>query len=476
MADALLLSLTVLTLFDVVFVSGASILTSQATYVRRHEQGSGRIAIAGLARSAALWTWLGMIFGIVCGVGGRPLAMLIAPGFSTEARIAFANCTLLAALLPVASSLIAFASALNRVNGREVLFTVNPLVINGVSWLAISIASATGGSQLQIVRAFLLTVVTTTLMMFGWQLACMDRALRSRLIAHFVRSLRPQRFVRRARAHFRELRLIAPIVGALLIQQVVTLISYAFVTRAGSGFLLLYGLAERLTNVIFAVFVMTFLTVLEPRWIRATVRPQASREVQSDVAVLCAGLLSLTATLMFAGDSLAIILFGHGAVSARDIKELGEIARIYALTLPGLSLGVVLARLLVIHNRGGQIFVVNVFVTALHLALCYGSFKLWGARGVAGALVLTLAVQAVLYGWLFAKAQRLRSDGILLLGARLLAVGLLVVLAAWATAQTGLTPLIRVMTVGLASLLATFVGAWLVRLRLLETLQRLARI
>ena len=80
-ADALLLSLTVLTLFDVVFVSGAAILTSQAIYVRRHARCGTRIAVAGLARSAALWTWLGLdaaVTVLLCGLGVATVAAAVA--------------------------------------------------------------------------------------------------------------------------------------------------------------------------------------------------------------------------------------------------------------------------------------------------------------------------------------------------------------------------------------------------------------
>src|SRR5690606_26104673 len=132
----------------------------------------------------------------------------------------------------------------NRINGREVLYTINPVVINGASWLAIVFASAAGANAAGVMHAFLLTVVAATLLMFGWQLICMDHEQRHRLKAHFLRALLPRAVLSKLRQHRRELRLVSPIVAALLIQQVVTLISYSYATRAGSGFLLLFGLAE----------------------------------------------------------------------------------------------------------------------------------------------------------------------------------------------------------------------------------------
>lgn len=474
-ADALLLSLTVLTMFDVVFVSGAAILTAQAIYVRRHAGERGRLALAGLARSSAMWTWIGLIFGAICTVAGEPLAALIAPGFSPEARATFAFCCTLASLLPAASALMVFASALNRINGREALYTVNPLFINGLSWLSIVVFSSVGATSLGIIRAFLLTSVIATLLMILLQLSFMEPAQRSRLGAHFLRAMKPRKLLRSAALHRRELQLVGPIVGALLIQQVVTLISYAFATRAGSGFLLLFGLAERLTNVIFGVFIMTFLTVLEPRWARAAVRTDGSSEIAADVSVICAALIPLTATLMFAGDSLAIMLFGHGALSEFDVEQLAGITRVYALTLPGISLGVVFTRLLVIRNRGGHIFMVNIFVTLLHLALCEALFRLAGAAGVAAALAISLGVQATAYGWRLGRMGAASTANVAI-AARLSAVALLVILVAWLAAQAGFAPLPRLLLVASATLLATFAGARLVGLSLLESVQRLAKL
>ena len=472
-----MLSLTVLTLFDVVFVSGSAILTAQAIYVRRHAHNSSRVALAGLARSAALWTWAGLVFGILCALGGELLAALIAPGFRPEARAIFARCCVIGCLLPAATALMTFASALNRINGREVLFTVNPLIINSVSWLAIAVAAFLGATSLGIIQAFLVSVVLSTLAMFAWQLRCMEPTQRHWLRAHFARALLPRRLLLRARLHRRELRAVSPIFGALLIQQVVTLISYAFVTRAGAGVLLLFGLAERLVNVIFAVFIMTFITVLEPRWARAAVTPGRSREISDDVAIICAALIPLTATLMFAGDSLAALLFGHGAVNARDVGELGDITRIYALALPGLSLGLVLTRLLVIRNHGGHIFLVNVGVTVLHLALCSAGFALAGARGVGAALAVTLGVQAAAFALQLARggdrAARAERIGI---GARLVLLALLVIAVGWAADQIELGFLAHLVTVSCATLLTTFAGGRLLGLKLLGSVRRLARL
>lgn len=475
-ADALLLSLTVLTLFDVVFISGAAILTSQAIYVRRHITRGTTTALAGLARSAAMWTWLAIVFGAFCAFAAMPLAGLIAPGFSDEARSVFAlNCAL-GAMLPPASALMVFASALNRINGREVLYTLNPVVINGLSWLAIVLASAAGANTAGIMHAFLLTVVAATLLMFGWQLLCMDREQRHRLQAHFLRALLPHAVLSKMRQHRRELQLVSPIVLALLIQQMTTLISYSYATRAGSGFLLLFGLAERLTNVVFAVCIMTFLTVLEPRWARAAVNPNTSREVESDVIVICVTLMVLTATLMFAGDSLATALYGHGAVNSRDLVQLADITRIYALSLPGLSLGVVFSRLLVIHNRGARIFLVNMLVMLLHLVLCTLFFALWGARGIAGALSLTFAVQAAAYGWQLSGASVFEPRWTRIQVLRLCATSVLAMGCAWSASLLPLPTLARVLVVALAALLGTAGGAQLMGLRLIQSVTRLARI
>jgi len=471
-----MLALTVLTLFDVVFISGGAILTMQASYVRRHARSAGMVAIAGLARSAALWTWFGLAFGVFCALAGEPLASVVAPGFSPAARALFAHCCMLGALLPAASALMVFASALNRINGREVLYTVNPLMINGLSWLAVVVASRFGVDSLEIVRLLLLTIVIATLLMFAWQLACMEASQRRRVGVHYLRGLTPRRLVRRISLHKRELRLVSPIVGALLIQQVVTLISYGFATRAGSGFLLLFGLAERLTNVIFSVFIMTFLTVLEPRWARASVTPGGADEIASDVAVICAALIPVTATLMFAGDSLAMLLFGRGAVSAHDLGELADITRVYALSLPGLSLGVVLSRLLVIRNAGRRIFVVNVCVTLLHFALCAGLFAIGGARGVAAAIAITLGIQAVAFGAFLARSSSERARGNRALVMRLAALALLVSGVGWLTSQLEVTPLLHVLVAATATLVTTIAGAPLLGLRLKDNVLRVIRL
>jgi peptidoglycan biosynthesis protein MviN/MurJ (putative lipid II flippase) len=316
------------------------------------------------------------------------------------------------------------------------------------------------------------------LLLVVWQVSCLEPAQRRRLGEHFLRAVTPGQLLRRAALHRREMYLVGPIVGALLIQQVVTLISYAFATRAGSGFLLLFGLAERLTNVLYGVFVMTFLTVLEPRWARAAARtsgPSARSEIAADVAVICASLIPLTATLMFAGDSLAIMLFGHGALSGSDVEQLARITRIYALTLPGISLGVIFTRLLVIRNRGSRIFKVNIFVTLFHLALCEVMFRLAGAPGIAAALAISFGVQAAAYGWYLARLGAASTANVAI-AARLMVVALVVVAVAWLVAQLALAPLPRLLLIAFATLLATFAGARLVGLRLLESVMRLARL
>jgi putative peptidoglycan lipid II flippase len=472
-ADAMLLSLTLLTMFDVVFVSGAAILAAQALYIRRNVQASGRTALTGFARSAALWAWAGLAFGAGSAVGAEPLALLIAPGFSPEARALFADCCLIASLLPTISSLMVFASALNRINGAEILYTVNPLAINGASWLAIILGSSLGLTTLGIIRLFLITVVATTALMLMVQLILMGAPLRAKLIAHFLRAVAPRRLVQQLAAHAREMRTVGPIIAGLLVQQVMTLISYGFVTRAGSGYLLLFGLAERLINVIFAVFIMTFLTVLEPRWARASVAPGGSREIIDDVTAICATLLPLTATLMFAGDGLATALFAHGAVSDRDIGELSGITLIYALTLPGLSMGVILTRLLVIRGRTGRIFVVNAAVTVAHLVLCALLFDKAGVRGVAIALAISLFLQTAAYAWLLTRNSSVRSEH-LHRAVRLFGLAVVVTLSAWLSSRLELTPVLRLVAVGAITLLVTLIAAPVVGLKLWGSIRRLA--
>jgi hypothetical protein len=62
------------------------------------------------------------------------------------------------------------------------------------------------------------------------------------------------------------------------------------------------------------------------------------------------------------------------------------------------------------------------------------------------------------------------------IAARLSAVALLVILVAWLAAQSGFAPLPRLLLVASATLLATFAGARLVGLSLLESVQRLAKL
>jgi putative peptidoglycan lipid II flippase len=475
-ADALLLSLTVLTLFDAVFVSGAAILAAQALYVRRHAKNAERMALAGLARSAALWTLLGLMFGAVCALFGEPLAAIVAPGFSPETRATFATCCALASLLPASTALMVFASALNRINGREVLYTVNQALINGASLAAILVAGALHASAVRIILAFLFAILLSTLVMFTYQVRCLAPAQRRLLTALYGRALSPRALWKRLAQHLRELRVVAPIVGALVIQQVLVLISYSFATRAGPGFLLLFGLAERLTNVVYGVFVLTFLTVLEPRWARAAHTSTGSAHINSDVGAICMTLIPLTAVLACAGDSLAQYLFGHGAMSAADVERLASITRVYGLALPGISLGVVFARLLIIHGQGDRILFVNAGITLMHLGLSYATFERFGMLAVTASLVVSLAVQAVLYARMYSAAAGEHADGSAALAWRLGLLTIMVLAASTLAAGAFEAPLVRLTVVTLVAILSTAVGAMLMRLRLMESMRRLLQL
>ena len=135
-----------------------------------------------------------------------------------------------------------------------------------------------------------------------------------------------------------------------------------------------------------------------------------------------------------------------------------------------------LSRLLVIHNRGSSIFLVNMLVMLLHLVLCTVFFELWGARGIAAALSLTFALQAAAYGWQLSGAAVFEPREATTQVLRLCALAVLAIGCAWLASLLPLPTLARVLVVALAALLGTVGSAQLVGLRLIESLKRLAHI
>src|SRR3954447_16358174 len=93
-ADALLMSTTVLSIFDVVFVSGSALLLVQALYIRRDVRGARHAALLIYTRSAALWLYGSVAFGLLAAGFSRIVVNAIAPGFTTAGRDIFAHLTI----------------------------------------------------------------------------------------------------------------------------------------------------------------------------------------------------------------------------------------------------------------------------------------------------------------------------------------------------------------------------------------------
>jgi putative peptidoglycan lipid II flippase len=475
MADALLVCLNVISFFDATLLSGGAMLLMQSAYIRRQVRLANGTALTRFANSMALWAYCAAGFGAALVILAHPITMLVAPGFGAEARAGLVSLIRVGAAIPLATTLMTFVSTLNRVAGREVLFTVNPVVINGLSLLAIYVSANAGAGALGVAQWLLVTVLLSTLGMTAFQARFLDGALRTRGTVLLLRALWPRHVRRRVRMHGKELLNVMPLVSSLVAQQVIVFISYGFASRSGDGAVAVVGVAERLTSVVFVLFVATFLTILEPRWARALAGGgQAIRSLNDDLGVIFICLIPATCTLVFAGGELATLLFAHGELSGNAALQLGAAASVYGAALPGISLALIYGRLLAMAGMAGKLFSINAAAVVLHLALCMALSPVFGLLAIPASVAITLSVQAAWYRFILGRTVGLGA------GAVRSRLRMLLVAASCAGVSyiVGLLPLARgakVVFVGLTGVVTALVVAQLVGIGMVQALRRMGQ-
>ncbi len=474
-ADALLLSMTLVSLFDVIFVSGSAILLIQAAYIRQQVRRSARTALVRYTHSMAMWLYAAVGFGLLLAATARPLSYLVAPGFSEPARDTLVHLIGVGAFIPAATALMNFISTLNRIGGREVLFTVNPMVINGTSLLALYAAYRAGMDPIGIGRLLLVGVLIATLAMAAFQATKLEPDIRRRGAQLLLRALALRSVVRHARLHARELQRVVPIISSLAAQQAIVLISYGFASQFDDGAVTVIGIAERLTNVIFTLFVATFLTILEPRWARVVATgSQTFGSLQDDLKVIITLLIPVTTVLVIAGGDLASLLFGYGSFSAAAEQPLQNAARLFGAALPGIALALIYARILVIAGLARRLALISAAAVALHIVLCAALSPVMGMLAIPVSVAATSTAQALWFRAVLIRETGLGGGDSGLRGK----IAVVTALCVGATYAANLVPAPNLASLVLVSLTAAataLIAAELTGLRVFAALQRMSR-
>lgn len=413
-ADSVLLCLQVYSLWDVAIMSGgfAAVLLPRMVDIERRGAATRKYVFAGQVTFLCLL--LAVVFAIAVTLGAPWLGRIAAPGLGEYGQRLFVVFCVAFSPLPVLMTVLVVYSLANRLAGRYMLFSSNPLIINGVSLLALWAAHRLGASAPHIATGYLTTVTAATAVMAFVQGFYLPNRDRRTLLCSSVRLVRAARgrLAQSLRAPMHMMISAVPLIGALFVQNAIVMVNYGFASLyGGEGAIATIGYAERLANVLFSVLVSALFIMLEPKWARDLSdfdRSGLPPKIADDVAGTIIACAPFALALAFAGSDIAHLVYGFGALrSIRHLDVLGQAVGYFGISVLPMTLSFCFSRILVILRETRAVIYANAMLLCVCPFLNYFCAKALGTAGVAASFAGLMVLQAFLYGWLLARHEGL---------------------------------------------------------------------
>lgn len=178
----------------------------------------------------------------------------------------------------------------------------------------------------------------------------------------------------------------------------------AFAAQLGPGNVSTIAYANRIPLLVFTLGAAVSSSLLLPRfskWDRSAYR---MKRWEFRRLLMAAFLLTgITAVfLFFLSNFLVSLVFGRGAFSEQDVLEVASVERIYALSLPFFSAGIIGARLLNALGLHRSLLVITALQYAVDMGGCWILSGSFGAVGIAWAYV---AMAVSYFGMILIRLQ-----------------------------------------------------------------------
>jgi peptidoglycan biosynthesis protein MviN/MurJ (putative lipid II flippase) len=480
-ADALLLTLQVTSLWDVVFLSGGVGAVALPRLVVLRSRGAHHQVPVLVGRLTATTSAYAITFGLCLALFANAVARVLAPGFDEKAQSLFAWLCVLSAALPLAMNMLVMIATINRIYQRPVLFSVNPIVINGVSLAALWLAARLGSTPFRTAEAFVIAISVSSLAMTIAQALALPAHMRKLLVGSFLRTFLSFSRLAWFDVHVRRVLLAAvPVIAAVLLQSMLVLVNYSLASTVGPGAVATLGYAERLANVVFSVLVGALFVVLEPHWADRLWRSREGLRdstIADDLLGVMFSCLPFVAILAYAAPEVSTIVYRVDVHQDRLAElQLGRLAGWFGVALLPMTLAFSLSRVLIAVNRTKQLLIGNAALMLLYPVLGYALLKIGGLPGLGIAFAVLMLLQSMWYGLVIARTGRLgdvctpASAGALIIGIAATMV------CARAAAEIPLAGLLRALAIATVATLATLVTGYVVRVTWIRRLASRLRV
>ncbi len=467
-ADALLLTLQVTSLWDVVFLSGgvAAVALPRLVILRSRLAHSQIPVLAG--RLAATTSAYAVAFGLALALFAKPVTHVLAPGFNGSTQHLFAWLCVLSASLPFLMNMLVIIATINRIYQRPVLFSVNPIVINGTSLVALWLAARSGSTPPRTAEVFVVAISASTAVMAIVQALALPAETRKLLIGSFLRTVRSVGHLACLDVHVRRILIAAtPVIAAVLLQSILVLVNYSLASTVGPGAVATLGYAERLANVIFSVIVGALFVILEPHWADRLWRGRTEvpeRKISDDIVGIMFSCLPFVAILAFAAPEVSAIVYRIDLRQDRVAElQLGRLAAWFGVALLPMTLAFSLSRVLIVVNRTKQLLIGNCALMLLYPVLGYAMLRVDGLPGLGIAFAVFMTLQSAWYSLVIARTGRL-GDVFTSASAGALVVGIAItMISARAAAEIPLAGLWRVLTIAVIATLSAMGAGYILR-------------
>lgn len=395
-ADALLLVFQLIWLLETVMVAGA-VMPALVSRIYKVEAANGPSASAGFFLHAAMWCCAAStLFGLGLWVFADQIITVAAPGFDAGTRALCRDLLAFSVLTPLCLTLSEFSASVNRLTHNGAWYSAPQLVTNLTALAGLAVGFRTGGPA-GATSGMIIGLSLGALTITGVQALVMPRDAVGQLWRHLRSGL-----VRCARnaAPSRYWGAVLALVLAAVVSELYIYVDFYFASTVRPGGIGLVSYASRLANLTNMLLVSSAFVVLEPRWAHALAEDEraAWRRIIGPDAV---GLLSLLAApvvalTIFASETVTLI-YHTGAMSAGDATALVELTQIYGASVICISLSLILARALVLHEKTRWVILISLAVLPVKVLLSAVLTARWGLNGLALTTFAGLALQAAGY-------------------------------------------------------------------------------
>lgn len=441
-ADALLLALTIMALWEAVAISGACLPVLTSRFVEWERQLGTAGAVGRTTHVGITVVAIAAMLSLSLLIGAPWLVGLIAPGMEEDARALFAKLVTALSLSPVFATLALVLAAITRLHGGAVYFAMTAIIVNGISLPVLLLGPLFDWSAAQTAFSYCLAISIAAVLaaLFQWRVLRDD--LRSQVVAAvaelWARSEESKTQFKASLAAF--LPFWPPLIAAVAAQEINSVVDLGFASTTRPGAIAAYGYADRLTKIIAAVLIAAIFVVLDPRWsrlIHGNPNQRRPEQLSRDIFALLMVATPCYALLCFKGADAAQLVFGYGAMQQGGIEEVASLVSVLAAAGGFAVLSLVCVRILTFTHRTGRILAVNLGLVPANFVLNSLLVERFGLLGVAFATLVVFASQFILMFLAVRRSEWGSAVALSILGPASLVSIALVILVAWLAA--GLT-------------------------------------